>query len=140
MVRKADEQYPHGKAVTAIAKVRFSFPNKDHPNWRMFTNPNGEQNMGVKKNEESAYPDVVVVDTEKNIAIMIGEVETASTVTEDEATQWKEYSSLCSTFYLYVPENYASEAKRILDFKGIRYSGLRTYIFDSQGDIIVKNV
>jgi len=138
-MRKKEEEEPHDKAVVEIAKERFPFPDNDHPNWKTYTNPNGEQNMGLRKNQELAYPDIVVVDTQKNVVEMIGEVETASTVNEDHAAQWKEYSSLCSYFYLYVPTNYASEAKRILDSKGIQYLGLRTYEFDAQGKIVISN-
>ncbi len=140
MVRKTEEQEPHDKAVAEIAIKRFSFPNKGHPNWKTFTNPNGEHNKGIKKNQESVYPDIVVVDMEKNVAKMIGEVETASTVNEEEYDQWNEYSSLCRNFYLYVPKNHGYDAKSILDSKSIKYSGLRTYEFDSQDKISIINV
>ncbi|MCW4002630.1 MAG: hypothetical protein NWE95_01785 [Candidatus Bathyarchaeota archaeon] len=140
MSRKKEEEESHDKAVIDISKERFSFPNSSHPDWKTFTNPNGEQNKGIKKNQETAYPDIVVVDTGKNVAVMIGEVETESTVNDAETEQWKEYSSLCSTFYLYVPEGYGAEAKRILDSKKIAYSGVRTYAYNSKGDIVITNI
>jgi len=71
---------------------------------------------------------------------MIGEVETPSTVSEDEGAQWKEYSILSSSFYLYIPEDCISQAKRILDSQAIQCTGLRTYVFDSNGRIVVRNV
>jgi len=140
-MRKKEEEEPHDKAVAEIAKEDFPFPNKNHPNWKTYINPNKEQNKGVRKNQESAYPDIVVVETEKNVAEMIGEVETSSTVNKDHAEQWKEFSSL-STFFLYIPKNYTSEARRILNSMKIplAYSALRTYEFDAQGEIVISTV
>lgn len=77
---------------------------------------------------------------ERNIVAMIGEVETASTVSEEEAAQWREYASLCIGFFVYVPEGYASEAERLLKFKAIRHTGVRTYAYDSEGKILITNV
>jgi len=127
------------EAVDEIAKQEFPFPTKSHPNWKTYTN-HPKQNMGVEiKNQKPVYPDIVVVDAEKKKAEMIGEVETASTVNEDHAAQWKEYSSL-STFFLYIPKNYVSEASRILNLMRIplAYSALRTYEFDAQSKIIIS--
>jgi len=141
-MRKKEEEEPHDKAVAEIAKVEFPYPNKSHPNWKTYTNPNGQQNKGIRKNEETAYPDIVVVSgTDKKVAEMIGEVETASTVSEDHADQWKEYSSL-STFFLYIPKNYRSEARRILNSMKISLlpSALRTYEFDTQGKVVISVV
>ncbi|MGQ9718603.1 MAG: hypothetical protein ACUVWK_01940 [Nitrososphaerales archaeon] len=76
----------------------------------------------------------------KNVVVIIGEVGTASTVNEGKGTQWQEYSFICDAFYLYVPKDYALEANRILNSKRIPYAGLRTYAYDSQGNIVIRNV
>jgi len=137
-MRKKGEEEPHDKAVAEIAKVEFPYPNKSYPNRKTYAN-HPERNMPVKKNEELVYPDIVVVDTEKEKPEMIGEVETASTVSEDHAVQWKEFSSL-HTFFLYIPKNYASEVRRILNSMRIllAYSAVRAYEFDTQGKIVIS--
>lgn len=139
MTRVELEQESHDKAVLEIARLKFPFPSTDYPDWKTFSNPNAQQNMGVKRNEETVFPDIVVVDQKAKTVAMVGEVETSSTVTEDHADQWKNYSSICNSFFLYVPKDCGPEAKRILDLKKISYSGLRTYGFDSQGNISIVN-
>ncbi len=122
-----------------VVKLRFGFPDNDHPSWKTYLNePN--QTMGIKKNSESVYPDIVVVDTSKDQVAMIGEVETATTIDQGGAAQWKEYSVLCSTFYLYVPDGYAPQTKELLRTNGISVTGLRTYSYDQAGNVTVANV
>jgi hypothetical protein len=130
----------HDKAVREIARLRFGFPNSDHQDWKTFINPDEEKNKGVKHNDEVVYPDILVVNEKLNQAAEIGEVETDSTITGEGAKQWKVYSSLCNIFYLYVPDGYSQAAKELLESQKIRYSGLRTYGFDQQGQIVITNI
>ncbi len=139
VIRKSEEQKIHDKTVELIAEKRFSFPDDEHPQWKTYVNE-PKQIMGIRKNSESVYPDIVVVDVKRNRVVMIGEVETENTVSKDEAEQWKEYSSVCSTFYLYVPEGYAEKAKSLLTDEGIKYSGLRVYSYNEKGEISIRNV
>ena len=88
--RSSQEKSFHDKAVADIAKIKFPFPTKDKPNWKTYLNePN--QTKGINMNGSTIYPDIVVVDTQ-NSAAMIGEVETQSSVNQNEVEQWKEYS------------------------------------------------
>jgi hypothetical protein len=137
--REAQEKSLHDKTVADIAKIRFPFPDKDHPNWKTYLNePN--QTKGIKMNGNTVYPDIVVVDTQKNIAEMIGEIESESTVTSEESEQWKEYSKASNTFYLYVPAGKEDDAKKFLTDNKINISGLRTWQYDSNGKITIANV
>ncbi|SRR6266498_2486475 len=141
--RKEREKDLHDRACADIAKARFNFPNTEHPTWKTFVNE-PEQMMGVPSREhphgDTMYPDVVVVETQKNTLEMLGEIETESSVNQEETKQWTDYSTVCETFYLYVPKGYGPAAKRLLTDNKIRYPGLREYSYDAQGKIAIANV
>lgn len=138
-IRLAEEIEPHDKTVGLIAKRRFSFPNDEHPNWRTYTN-HPEQTKGIRKDSDAVYADIVVVDTNQNVAVMIGEVETSSTITDDEAkSEWKDYSSVCRTFFLYVPNDLVDKTKELLDKHKIHISGLRGYYYNEEGKLVIIN-
>lgn len=68
--REILEQNLHDKAVSDIAKKRFSYANAT----RTYTNPSTEKNYAF----DDLYPDIVAVKDTSVVAI--GEVETESTV------------------------------------------------------------
>jgi len=120
---------PRDRAVRAIARRRFSFPSKTHPDWKTWINTKEEQSKGIKTSGESVHPDIVVVDS-KNKAVMVGEIETLDTVNENEAEQWARYSSLVTDFYLFVPQGFEDQARRLIQEGKIPISGIRIYRFD----------
>ena len=71
----------------------------------VYTNPNGQQNYSVG----GVYPDVVVPALR-----VIDEVETSSSVTESERTQWQTYARLGHTFRLVVPAEKLDDARRLI--------------------------
>lgn len=73
-----------------------------------YTNPSSEKNLDIN----GLYPDVIA--TQRNGVKAIEEIETASTVTEDECErQWKSYSKLNYIFRLVVPLDKVPDAQRI---------------------------
>lgn len=110
--RQRVEQGLHDQAVKDIARVRFTGDN-----WirsEVYTNPNGEKNMGVPAGPRTIYPDLVITKKGTKTLTHVVEVETASSVTEDEATaQWRGYSALGVPFFLYVPVEWGATAKQI---------------------------
>jgi len=83
--------------------------------------------MGVKTPRGIVvYPDIVVVRHPENEVVILAEVETADTVTADEAHEWKLFASL-GPLYLYVPIGYADEARRLCKSLKIPIVGLRTW-------------
>ncbi len=133
--RSSQEKSFHDKAVADIAKIKFPFPTKDKPNWKTYLNePN--QTKGINMNGSTIYPDIVVVDTQ-NSAAMIGEIETQSSVNQNEVEQWKEYSR-AGAFFLYVPSGTESTAKNLISQNNVKISGLRRYHYDNNDIIITK--
>jgi len=137
--RIINESEEHDKTVGLTAKTRFNFPNSDNPTWKTYTN-HPEQTKGVSKGNDTCYPDIVVVDEPKNALVMIGEVETSITVSDDEASrEWQNYASLGKTFYLYVPNDLVAKAKKLLNKYKIKIAGLRGYFYDANGELNIQN-
>ena len=101
--------------------------------YKVSTNPGSDKNFYVGTEQEPKYPDVVVWKPRAPQAtggsvMIIEEIETEETVTEDHASQWKEYGGLgVSSFRLIVPKAKAGDAKSIVDAKKIRVSEIWSY-------------
>src|SRR5215218_6274484 len=78
------------------------------PTWTLVTNPGQQQNAGVAYPTEAgqalAYPDMVAHERFTKKLAAVGEVETADSVTAEEAeAEWTLFSQLAPRFFLYVP-------------------------------------
>ena len=136
--RNQQEKSAHDQAVAAIKLARFGFPNAQRPNWRVAINePSITRWVNAKSGK--VYPDIVVWDstTQDESAVMLGEVETASTVNAQEVAQWSEYSQLVPEFFLYVPVGYGVVARRLAS--GVAIRGYREWSFLPNGTINVVN-
>ncbi len=144
--RGSEDKELHDKAVWAIASKRFPFPNKDHPSWQTYVNE-PSPTIGVVSGDRTLTPDIVVVDESKedteeglvgkSSVEMLGEIETESSVNEEEVKQWAGYSKLTNALFLYVPEGKCSDAKRLSQKLEVR--GFREWKFDSEGNITVTD-
>ncbi len=124
--RTASREVLHAQAVQDIARVRFAYPNERYPYFKTYTN-HPERTMGVRTSRGTVvYPDIVVVQDPENIVKILGEVETAETVTEDEVHEWKLFAEL-GPLYLYVPTGYAEEARRLCKKFKVPVVGIRTW-------------
>lgn len=86
-------------------------------NYRVYTNPGNQHNTRIG----TLYPDIILTPPTTNTVQFIIEVETADSVTANEAlAQWKGYSSLGGTFYLLVPRESRILAENICRQYGIR--------------------
>jgi hypothetical protein len=131
------EKQLHDRVASLVASQRLPYPDSDHPTWKTYLNE-PEQTMGLGQTNP-VYPDMIVVDTSKNQAVILGEVETEDTVTVEHSSQWADYSSKCNTLYLYVPYASVATAKEIILRSGIKIAGLRSYYFDQHGSLIISN-
>ena len=128
----------HDRAVLAIAKERFRYPDKDNPDWKTWINTNEKRSMGVKANGDFVYSDIIVTDSENKV-IMAGEIETESTISEEGVKQWKQCQELCGACFVYVPEGYEEQSRELFGKGNFSVSGLRTYRFDGW-NIIISNM
>jgi len=97
------------------------------------TNPGDNQANVIEVEEETELcPDLFAVDGEEVTAIC--EVETPATVHEDAVEQWQDYAALDSTFLLVVPEEYADNAREILEANEIECDQLIAYQLSAEGE------
>jgi len=103
--RIKEKQSEHDRIIEASANTwRRDAENVVH------TNPDGEQNFSVN---EDSFPDVVITD-QNNYLLVVEEIETEDTVTEEEKKQWEEYAGFGAKFNLVVPEAKLSDAFELI--------------------------
>lgn len=124
--RLQSSQNLHDKVISAA----LNYLNKN--DFDIYTNPNGNHNVGIGNN----YPDIILTKKGTNTVSFIIEVETADSITSNEATnQWKKYASeITSSFYLLVPithKNLASDFCRQVGIS-VRFA---TFTSDNYGNI-----
>jgi len=121
--RKSDRQSDHDAAVAGLASV---YRDKGFSQW---SNPNGEKN----KDFDGRYPDVIVKSKDGD-GYYLFEIETDDSVSEDEASsQWKDYDSTWSCWYLGVPVDNEGEAKRLCQKHGIKNCRIKTWRQNQDG-------
>ena len=116
-------------AVAEIARVKFPFPNPEHPDYETIVNESQPKLSVGKDGARDLFPDIVVVRRPGQWLLMMAEVETAETVTDESALDdWLPYSK-CGDLLIYVPAGCAPEAKRLCKKHGISPMGIRTWRF-----------
>ena len=117
----------HQRALQDISRERFGFPTPSYRDYKTYTNV-PERSMGVAMpNGIVAYPDIVVVQDPENYAKILGEVETAETVTEDVARyRWLPFAKL-APLYLYVPVGQGDRARRLSRALKVPLVGIHTW-------------
>lgn len=120
---KEEEQGVHDRAIEEIT-TQLKLANAA---LKFFTNPDNMHNCKV----EGYYPDIC--GDKGGRILLIGEVEVENSVNEKEAEQWRLYSLLRRTFYLYVPKTKAKEAEGIINSKDIKVAELWAFTLASSG-------
>jgi hypothetical protein len=135
--RDPKNQQEHDTLLEMIArKIRI-------PTWIVTTNPAAQQNGGVAyptaAGQALAYPDIVVHEKFTRKLAAVGEVETADSITPEEAdSEWALYTSLAPKFFLYVPAEMASETRDLLRRRRIRPEGFFLYRFTERNLFVVE--
>lgn len=135
--RDAKSRQEHDTLLDMIAR-RLKIPT-----WTIATNPGDAGGEGIAypspQGEAIAYPDIVAREKFTGRLAAVGEVETASSVTEEEARdQWRLFARLAPKFFLYVPKECEAEARRLLRQYGIRPEGLFLFSFTEKNFFIVE--
>ena len=117
----------HTGTVAEIAQTRFPYPNEEHPELETLLN-DPEPSISVGEWEgEPLYPDIVVVRRPGQWLQFVAQVETADTMTDEQAEKkWLPFSKM-GELLLYVPAGQVQQAKRLCRKHGIRYKGIRTW-------------
>ncbi len=117
----------HAATVAEIAESRFPYPDEEHPQLETLLNiPSPTISVGQWEGE-SLYPDIVVVRRPGQWLEILAQVETADTITDEQAqTRWLPYSKM-GALLLFVPAGQVQAAKRLCRKYGITCKGFRTW-------------
>ena len=126
-LRTESRQLIHSRALSDIARLRFSFPTEKYPDYKTYVN-HPARTMGVAMDGGLvAYPDIVVVQHPENNCKVVAELETNETVREEVArSEWLPYAHL-APLYLYVPVGKGDEALALCRQLDIPVVGVRTW-------------
>jgi len=131
--RDPKQQKEHDRVVAAVAdEMRAVYREA-----AIFTNPDTSASDGIvyignDSLRAAAFPDVVVRKLGSGVVIAVAEIETAHSITEEEAWEWATFGALSQhqiigSFYLYVPAGMEGRTQEICQQLGIRVDGLATY-------------
>lgn len=121
--------------VQDLAKVRFAYPDEDHPDWRTYVNL-PEPQMALEVGGEKVFPDVIVTGR-GNVPMLVGQIETRETVTREQAERvWSKLETAETPLYLYVPAGLAGRAKRFAKVAGLKHVKFRTWRRQPWGMIV----
>lgn len=104
--RPIDEQLTHQEVIDILKKSIYNYPNASRPSLMTFTNHPLKNKVIRDLEGNEYYPDIIIINTTNNKIVMLGEVETVSSLNEVEVDQWKKYTSLSPVFYLYYPKGH----------------------------------
>lgn len=120
--RNSQKQSEHDAVIEASAGTYGQWQANGYV---VSTNPDGERRLPVGSADNPRYPDIVVWmpkyrGSSNGTAEVIEEIETETSVTEQEADQWADYASLgVSQFNLVVPRSKKADALLIIQKKRI---------------------
>jgi len=101
--REIDEQVQHDHLVELLYREYYDYPNKVHPHLLTFSNHPCKTEAVQSEEGKELFPDLVVYQPRIDRLVLVVEVETESTVTPEEADEWRDFSRLGAEFHLYVP-------------------------------------
>jgi ferredoxin len=142
--RRSEEmrRYSLEAAVKRIAEMRYDFPSPGYPELRTLVNLPVPQ-MALEfasSGGEKVFPDILVVRHPGNYPAMVVQVETAETLTREQALYvWTRLENEQAPLDLYVPSGLASRAKDYARAAGIKHVRFRTWRWQPTG-IIVREV
>ncbi len=129
MVVKYLRDLRHAGTVGEIARVKFPFPNEEHPDLETTLNlPTPRLEVG-NENGKDLFPDIVVIRRPGLWLKMMAVVETADSVTDERAVEaWLPYSKV-GDLYLYVPFGCVVAARRLCKKHRVKVKGIRAWRF-----------
>ncbi|MCX8014463.1 MAG: hypothetical protein N2748_00445, partial [candidate division WOR-3 bacterium] len=109
--RPTDEQTVHLEVITLLKRSVYNYPNATHPTLLTITNHPLTTKAILDPNNTELYPDIVIINTALNKVVMIGEVETTSSINENETEQWRQFANLQTIFYIFYPKGFYNKIR-----------------------------
>jgi hypothetical protein len=120
-----EEQTVHQEVIDSLKKSVYNYPNASRPTLITFTNQPLKNHAVRDQAGNEYYPDIVILNTQTNKIVMIGEVLTYSDLNKIDNNQCQKYIEICPVFYLFYPKGQYSTIIEIC--KKIRLAGLFEY-------------
>ncbi|MEO0083967.1 MAG: hypothetical protein ABIK33_06270 [candidate division WOR-3 bacterium] len=134
--RPIDEQVIHQEVITLLKKSVYNYPNATHPSLLTLTNHPLKTKAIYDEVNNELFPDIIIINTALNKIVMIGEVETFSSVNENEVDQWQKFANLKTTFYIFYPKGLYNKVRDLC--KDISVSGFFEYSKEGTRYIIAR--
>jgi len=134
--RTVEDQRDHDTTLWQIER-RFKIPI-----WTLVSNPGDAQNQGLdipaERGKVTLYPDFVYLEKRTGKLAAVGEVETESSVTAEEAhDQWQLFARAAPRFFLYVPREKEEEALKLCRQFYIRTQDVMIYYYTEKNLFVV---
>jgi hypothetical protein len=116
------------RTAKQVARQRFNYPTADQQNWKAFTNL-PDRTLGVRDGTgATVFPDVVVIDAPTTEVMLVAEIETVRSLTEDLdlAEKWRAFASI-GPLYLFVPMSEIDKGRAAVRAAKVTLAGLRTW-------------
>lgn len=123
--RPIDELTIHQEVITLLKKSVYNYPNATHPSLITYINHPLKNKAVIDSDGNELYPDIVILNCTNNKIVMIGEVETISSVNEAEVEQWKQFAGLSIVFYIFYPKGLYAKMSELC--KKVTVSGFFEY-------------
>src|SRR5262249_15872780 len=120
------QENPQLQAVQEIARGRFPYPDRQHPDLKTYVNQ-PPHTFAVRVGGAVLFPDIVVMNSTTTEVEMIAEVESPRSLRHpDVIEKWQAFAS-AGPLYLYVPMSQLDKARSMLKPLKLRIGGLRAY-------------
>ncbi len=115
--------------IAEIARLKFPFPDETHPDFETLTNNPRPQISVGKVNGEEIFPDIVVVRRPGQWLMIMADVETDDSLTDETALKRWLPAAQCGELLIYVPTGCVAQAKELIRRHHVAIKALRTWRF-----------
>jgi hypothetical protein len=113
--REVDEQALHDHLVRLLRLEYYNYPNQKHPHLIASANHPNKTKAVYGPGGAEYFPDIVVMDERANKPSVVVEVETVSTVNQEELEEWAVYGRIGCLVHLYVPRGTSALAASLCE-------------------------
>lgn len=111
--RPFEEIIIHQEVIDLLKRSMYNYPNATHPSLMTFINHPVKHKAVTDLNGNEFYPDIVIINSVTYKIVMIGEVETASSLNKIEVSQWENLATLTPVFYIFYPRGYYAKMREL---------------------------
>lgn len=108
-----EEQIIHQEIIDLLKKSIYNYPSPSRPTLMTFVNCPLKNKVVRDQDGNEYFPDIVILNTQVNKIVMVGEVETISSLSESEVERWQKLTKISPVFYLFYPKGQYSKMNEL---------------------------